>query len=108
MATKKNTATAPLTFDLPLSLIDKIAAQQKKFGLASASEVVREAIAHFDIDRCASTSEPHKQISVRLPADMKTKLAKAAKKKKVSVGGLLRIALDAYETKAPAKKSSRK
>lgn len=108
MATKKNTTAAPLTFDLPLSLIEKIATHQKKFGLSSASEVVREAIAHFDIDRCTSTTEPHRQISVRLPAEMKAKLAKAAKKKKISVGGLLRIALDSYEAKEPVKKTKRK
>ena len=108
MATKKNTATAPLTFDLPLSLIEKIATQQKKFGLRSASEVMREAIARFDIDRCASTTEPRKQVSVRLPAEMKDRLAKAAKKKKISVGGLLRLALDDYETREPAQKARRK
>ncbi len=107
MATKKHTPIAPLTFDLPLSLIEKIAARQKKSGLRSASEVVREAVAHFDIDHCASEIEPHRQISVRLPADMKASLVKAAKKKKISIGALLRIAIDAYEAKAP-KKGARK
>ncbi|MDR1010919.1 MAG: CopG family transcriptional regulator [Opitutaceae bacterium] len=107
MATKKNIAIAPLTFDLPLSLIEKITARQKKFGIRSASEVVREAVAHFDIERCASTGEPHRQISVRLPAGMKSRLVKAAKRKKISIGGLLRIAIDAYEAKSPPGKKSR-
>jgi Arc/MetJ-type ribon-helix-helix transcriptional regulator len=106
MATKKN--IAPLTFTLPLSLIEKIAARQKKFGFSSTSEVVREAIAHFDIEHCAFTDEPYRQISVRLPADMKSRLVKIAKKRKVSVGGLLRIAIDACEAKPPSRKDGRK
>lgn len=106
MASKKT--IAPLTFDLPLSLIEKIAARQKKLGLRSASEVVREAVLNFDIEHCAAISEPHKQISVRLPADMKAKLARAARKKKVSIGELLRIAIEAHSPKASAKKAARK
>ena len=103
MATKKNTVTAPLTFDLPLSLIEKIGAQQKRLGLRSASEVVREALASFDIDRSTIASEPHRQISVRLPAGVKSKLVKAAKKKKTSIGGLLRMAIEAFEAGTPKK-----
>jgi len=108
MAKKKNATTPPLTFALPLSLIEKIATLQKKLKLGSTSEVVREVVANFDIDRCSSTAEPQRQISVRLPGEMKTRIARGAKKKKISVGGLLRIALDAYEVKFPAKKARRK
>lgn len=106
MATNKKTNSAPLTFDLPVSLIEKIATQQKKLGLKSASEVVREAISNFDADHNASSNEPHRQISVRLPLDLKAKLTKAAKRKKASVGAMLRVALDAYEAK-PARKAGR-
>lgn len=104
MAKKKNNAPAPLTFDLPLSLIDKLGSHQKKLGLKSASEVVRQAISDFDYDDFESSSEEHRQISVRLPADMKAKLTKFAKKKSVSVGELLRVAIDALEAKAAKKK----
>ena len=104
---KKNTVTAPLTFDLPLSLIEKIGIQRKKLGLRSASEVVREAIANFDIDRGTIASEPRRQVSVRLSADIKARLVKAAKRKKTSTGGLLRLALDAFDGNL-AKKVGRK
>lgn len=106
MATNKKNNSAPLTFDLPLSLIAKITTQQKKLGLKSASEVVREAIASLNDESGASSSEPHRQISVRLPLDLKAKLTKTAKKKKMSIGGLLRVALETYEAK-PAKKGAR-
>jgi len=107
MATKKSTVTAPLTIDLPLSLIEKIGAQKKRLGLRSASEVVRAAIAGFDIDRGAVESEPHRQISVRLPAAVRARLVKAAKRKKTSIGCLLRLALDAFDGKG-VKKGVRK
>ncbi|MDF9826605.1 metal-responsive CopG/Arc/MetJ family transcriptional regulator [Ereboglobus sp. PH5-10] len=104
---KKNPVTSPLTFDLPVSLIAKIDATQKKHGFRFTSELVREAVASFDIERCVSAGEPHRQISVRLPAEMKAKLTKAAKKKKVSIGEILRVALESYAPKAAAKKGRR-
>jgi predicted DNA-binding protein len=107
MTKKKNTVSAPLTFDLPLSLIGKLGALQKKAGLGSASETVREAIEQFDFERYARSDEEHRQISVRLPVEMKAKLAKYAKKKKTSVGALLREALESFEAR-PAKKGGRK
>lgn len=94
MAKNSPRPASPLTFDLPLSLITKIASTQRKMGLDSTSEVVRLAIAKFNFDRYESSAEEHRQISVRLPADMKAVLSKTSKKKKVSVGELLRVALD--------------
>jgi predicted DNA-binding protein len=107
MTKKKSTVSAPLTLDLPLSLIEKLGAIQKKAGLGSASETVRAAIEQFDFDRYARSNEEHRQISVRLPVEMKVKLAKYAKKKKNSLGALLRKALEAFEAR-PAKKDGRK
>jgi predicted DNA-binding protein len=107
MTKKKSTVSAPLTFDLPLSLIERLGVIQKKAGLGSASETVREAIEQFDFERYASSNEEHRQISVRLPVEVKVKLVKYAKKKKTSVGALLREALGALEAK-PAKKGGRK
>jgi len=107
MAMKKNTGAAPLAIDLPLSLIEKIGVQRKKLGLRSASDVVREAIASFDIEHSAIASEPHRQISVRLPAGIKARLVKTAKRKKTSIGGLLRLAIENFDSVA-AKKDGRK
>ena len=94
MAKKTSSNASPLTFDLPVSLIDKISSAQSKLGLASTSEVVRVAIAKFNFDKFEPDVEEHRQISVRLPADMKALLSKQSKKKKVSVGELLRVALE--------------
>ncbi|HTJ78822.1 MAG TPA: ribbon-helix-helix protein, CopG family [Rariglobus sp.] len=103
MAKKISPTPAPLTFDLPLSLIGKIETNRKKLGLKSTSEVVRLAIKEFNVDRYECDVSEHRQISVRLPAQTKASLVKAAKKKHVSVGELLRVAIDSLSVKAPAK-----
>ncbi len=104
MAKKASRPASPLTFDLPVSLIDNITAAQSKLGLASTSEVVRLALAKFNFDRFESSREEHRQISVRLPADMKTLLSRQSRKKKVSVGELLRASLDELSTAKPVAK----
>ena len=104
MAKKTTNAAAPLTFDVPVSLIGKLGTNQKKLGLKSASEVVRMAISDFNFEKYEASAEEHRQISVRLPADIKTKLTKVAKKKNVSAGELLRVAIDSLEAKRGLKK----
>ncbi len=113
MAKKNKQVPAPLTFDLPVSSIAKLAAIKKKLGLRSASAVVRLAIESYDFDAFQSSNEKHRQISVRLPEQMKTKLAKFAAKKNASAGALLRVAIveldpKAAAAKAPAKKAGKK
>jgi Arc/MetJ-type ribon-helix-helix transcriptional regulator len=107
MAKKSAPTPTPLTFDLPVSLIAKIETHRKKLGLNSTSEVVRLAIGEFNLDRYESDSSEHRQISVRLPGPTKTALVKAAKKKRVSVGELLRVAIEALPAKAAAKKGKK-
>jgi Arc/MetJ-type ribon-helix-helix transcriptional regulator len=109
MAKKTSSNASPLTFDLPVSLISKIGTAQSKLGLASTSEVVRVAIAKYNFDRYEPNVEEHRQISVRLPSDMKSLLSKQSKKKKVSVGELLRVAIEGLAvTGGPAKKTAKK
>jgi len=99
MAKKSVSAPSPLTFDLPLSLLDKIEAHRKKLGLASTSEVVRHALGQFDLTKFESAAEERRQISVRLLASDKVALAKAAKKAKSSLGEILRAAIEALPEK---------
>lgn len=106
MANKASRPASPLTFDLPVSLIGKIETVQKRMGLASTSEVVRLAIAQFNFDRFEAEAEEHRQISVRLPSDLKSVLTRTAKKKKASVGELLRVALADLAKTKPAGKAA--
>jgi hypothetical protein len=101
MATRNSKKpSAPLTFDLPLSLIDQIEAIRKGHGLGSASEVVRLAMDEFDFERCQPPTVPHRQISVRITNDQRSMLKRYAKKKDTSVGELLRLALESLPVKA--------
>jgi hypothetical protein len=100
MARNSRKAATPLTFDLPVSLIAKIAACRRGLGFNTASEVVRHAIATFDFESCQPVRDPHRQISVRVSGDQRAMLKRYARQKKASVGELLRCALESL----PARK----
>lgn len=104
---KNSTNNTPLTFDLPHSLIAKIESCRRALALRSISEVVREALAGFDFNGFSAPQKDHRQISVRLPPAMKDKLARYSRKKKVSVGELLRVAIHHLQVR-PAKKAGAK
>jgi len=99
MAKKPVPAPSPLTFDLPVSLLTKIEVQRKRLGLSSTSEVVRHALAEFNLSQFESETEERRQISVRLPAGDKSALVKVAKKQKVSLGEILRAAVESLPEK---------
>jgi Arc/MetJ-type ribon-helix-helix transcriptional regulator len=104
MAKSSRKASAPLTFDLPESLIARIETSRKGHGFATASELVRTAIEGYDFEACEPTRDPHRQISVRITADQRAMLKRHAKKKNASVGELLRLALEALPAKGAKKK----
>ena len=103
MAKSSRSASAPLTFDLPESLITRIETCRRGHGFKTASEVVRTAIESYAFESCEPSRDPHRQISVRISGDQRTKLKRFARQKDASVGELLRLALEALPVK-PAKK----
>ena len=86
--------SSPLTFDLKDELLAKLESLQQKVGAPSKSEVIRHAISVFDYSSYQPAEKGHRQISVRLPLKQKATLLKLARQKKVSVGELLRVALE--------------
>mgnify|MGYP000854036090 CR=1 FL=1 len=104
MATKSRKASAPLTFDLPVSLIAKIETCRRGHGFKTASEVVRTAIGGFDFEGCQPERDPHRQISVRIAPEQRAMLKRYARMKKASVGELLRLALEALPARGAKKK----
>ncbi len=98
MASKSSLASAPLTFDLPLALLTKIGILRKQAGFGSTSDVVRQALREFDFGSYEAAEPERRQISVRLPPDVRRFLLKTARKKKVSVGELLRVAIEGLPT----------
>lgn len=104
MAKISRKPSAPLTFDLPESLIARIEACRKGHGFTTASEVVRTAIGQYDFEDCEPVRDPHRQISVRITADQRAMLKRYARKKDASVGELLRLALEDLPVKPAARK----
>jgi hypothetical protein len=86
--------SSPLTFDLKKDLHEKIQQLRRQHGAASKSEIIRHAISVFDYSSFEPENREHLQISVRLPVKQRDMLIRVARKKGVSVGELLRVALE--------------
>ena len=106
MSTRSRPGSAPLTFDLPISLIEKIELARRSRGLKTASEVIRFALEQYDFESCKPVHDPHRQISVRIAPRQRATLKRYARAKRVSVGELLRFALEDLTGKV-AKKGKR-
>ena len=104
MAKRSRSASAPLTFDLPVSLIAKIESHRRGYGLRTASEVVRLAIDEYDFEGCKPERDVHRQVSVRLTSAQRAMLRRYSRQKNASVGELLRFALEGL---APRKRKGR-
>jgi len=105
MAVKSSSLWAPLTFDLTQPQVAKIESARRLLNLPTASEVVRLAIGQFNYAHYEAKRPPHRQISVRLAPELREKLRRLAARKNVSIGELLRVALESLTAgKAPAKK----
>ena len=104
MAKSSRKPSAPLTFDLPESLISRIESVRRGHGFTTASEVVRTAISGYDFEDCEPSRDPHRQISVRITPDQRSMLKRYARQKDASVGELLRLAIEAMPPKAKKRK----
>ena len=103
-------SSAPLTFDLPVSLIAKISRAKRGHALRSTSEVVRLALQEFDVTSFQPVRDPHRQISVRIAGKQRAALRKVAKRSDASIGELIRAALEQLPVNPArgAKKTRRK
>jgi hypothetical protein len=86
--------SSPLTFDLKEDLLVKLESLQRSHAGASKSEIIRHAVSSYDYSKFAAGSQKHRQISVRLDTRQKAALLKLSRQKGVSVGELLRVALE--------------
>ena len=100
MANNHTLAPAPLTFELPRALVDRIHSCRGRLGLKSASAVVRCALASFNFAAFRAPRREQCQISVRLSPAQKQTLFYYARLKKVSAGVLLRSALETLSPSA--------
>jgi replication initiation and membrane attachment protein DnaB len=95
MSRRPEQENSPLTFDLNDDLLAKLGDVCARQGVATKSEVIRHAISVFDFAAFQPDIRSHRQISVRLAPKQKAALIKYARLKGVSIGELLRVALEA-------------
>jgi hypothetical protein len=100
MANNHTLAPAPLTFELPRTLVDRIHSCRGRLGLKSVSAVVRRALAGFNFTAFRAPRREQCQISVRLSPAQKQTLFHYARLKNVSAGVLLRSALETLSPRA--------
>lgn len=93
--------TSPLTFDLQQDLLEKLKKLQRFTGARSLSEVIRYAVRHLNVSDVDLGSKGHQQVSVRLSDQSRQHLIRLSKQKKVSLGELLRAALDSLPSELP-------
>ncbi|MGE9292015.1 MAG: ribbon-helix-helix protein, CopG family, partial [Puniceicoccales bacterium] len=97
--------TFPITFDISQEQYRQLKKLQRQFGLGSISELVRLAVSRFNFAQVPQTAQEHQQISVRLGQEDKAVLSKTSKARKISVGELLRTALDELFANLPDRES---
>ena len=112
-----------ITVSLPPKLHSDAVAFQHRTGLATLSEVIRHALDCYDDARPALEPTRSRQVSFRVPSELRTRITRQARNARVSVGRIVRVALQALTSnpttiqnkektmakkKAAAKKSAKK
>ena len=93
---QKELRSSPLTFDLSFETLAKLDALSNRLRAGSLSQIVRHAVTEFNFIEFETSRDTHRQVSIRLPSDLKVKLEHAAKRHGASLGELLRASLDAF------------
>jgi predicted HicB family RNase H-like nuclease len=84
-----------ITVSLPVKLHAEVLAFQQKAGLSTLSEVIRHALDSFDTTRPAIEPSESRQVSFRVPSELRTRIVRQARHAQVSVGRIVRVALQA-------------
>lgn len=91
----------PLTFETDALLQQRIEEFRRRAGAATVSQVVRFAIEMYDFHGYTPGDNERRQLSVRLPEDVRQTLFRISRDKKASVGELLRAALASLPKEPP-------
>lgn len=86
----------PFAIQLEVEFLDRLNEPVRDGKAKSVSEIIRAALARFNLDQVVVMRPPQLLISVRLPGEIREKLTRVAKEKHTSVGVLVRSAVEAY------------
>lgn len=106
MSESRSETAAPLTVELTEEQYDAITRYTREKGFRNLSETLRTAIAAYEFSSYEPARVGHRQVSVRLPLEQRTELTTLARRKRVSVGALLRLALMSLLTKGTGERVS--
>lgn len=96
---KKDSFEKLLTVSLPEAQHGQLHSYAKKHSFANFSALVRYALENFDAKKHLSAPEASRQVSFRIPDELRGTLDKQAKKAGVSLGHLIRTALETLPEK---------
>lgn len=88
--------TRPFAIQLEVEFLDRLSEPVREGKAKSVSEIIRAALARFDLSRVVVVRPSQVTISVRLPAPVRKALRAAAKAKHTSIGQLVRSAVESY------------
>ena len=84
-----------ITVSLPPKLHAEAVAFQHRSGFSTLSEVIRHALDRFADSRPALEPSRSRQVSFRVPSELRTRITRQARQAQVSVGRIVRVALQA-------------
>lgn len=108
MSTTNSSFERLLTVSLPEAKHGDLQSCAKRHGFANFSTLIRYALENFDAKKNLEAPEASRQVSFRIPDDLRASLDKQAKKAGVSLGHLIRTALDTLPEKPAASKATAK
>ena len=84
-----------ITVSLPVKLHTDAVAFQQRSGLTNLSKVIRHALESYSDSRPNVETIASRQVSFRVPSELRTRITRQAKNARVSVGRIVRMALQA-------------
>jgi predicted HicB family RNase H-like nuclease len=84
-----------ITVSLPQKLHSEVVAFQHRSGLNTLSEAIRHALDRYDDSRPSLEANRSRQVSFRVPSELRTRITRQARAARVSVGRIVRVALQA-------------
>jgi predicted transcriptional regulator len=85
----------PFSFEIGEDTAKSLERLNKKLGSLPNSALIEYAITRFNYSSVSQKEPNRRQLSVRLPADIRSKLQAISRTKKVSMGLLIRMAVEA-------------
>lgn len=94
-------AESLITVSLPTKLHAEVVAFQQRSGLSTLSEAIRHALDRYDDSRPALEIIRSRQVSFRVPSELRVRITRQARNARVSVGRIVRVALQALPLNPP-------